>query len=423
MKPVRLSAFFAVVCCLVILSGVQVRVTVAQVIPAAVPLVDEGSYDIRNYLLLGSDTTNPQNSGRTDVLLIVSINRTAGTVAMLSLPRDLWVYVPGWQMQRINTAYAFGEQEEDGGGPQKIIDTIRYNLGLQIDHYARVDFNEFKALIDMLGGIQLTVDCTIQDWRLIDPSFDPALEESWEMFTLPVGIHAMDGSLALWYARSRKTSSDFDRGRRQQALMRGIWHRVLDLGLLPQLADFWPQLTEMVETDIELQEMIDLVPLALTIDPGHMASYTLRQNLEVDNWVTQEGAAVLLPRPNSVAALMGRFLEPPTEHQLVQEQPQVEIVNATGIRGLDRVAADRLALEGFMPRLAEPSAYQYATQLYDLSGQTKGSSLETLRAILRLTEADVVIQPEAERSVDFRIILGASYRSCTYNVIQARPNN
>ena len=176
-------------------------------VPDPVPLLDSSAYDLANYLLLGSDTSNPQNNGRTDAIMVVSVNRTAGTVALLSIPRDLYLYIPDWGMGRINTAYAHGEAVEAGRGPQLLIDTIRYNLGLTIDHYARVDFIGFKRIVDGVGGVELPVDCAIQDWRLIEPDMDPTIEENWAIFTLPIGMQHVDGDLALWYVRSRRTSS------------------------------------------------------------------------------------------------------------------------------------------------------------------------------------------------------------------------
>ena len=154
--------------------------------------------------------------------------------------------------------------------------TIRYNLGIQIDHYARVDFSDFKNIVDALGGVEISVDCAIQDWRLKEPDLDQTVEENWQKFTLPVGVYQMDGDLALWYARSRKTSSDFDRGRRHQALLRALLARIRNLNLVSQLSDIWPQVMETVQTDVGLDEMIDLAPLALSLDPSRIASYTFR---------------------------------------------------------------------------------------------------------------------------------------------------
>ena len=86
----------------------SLTITDPDAIPEPMPLLDNSGYDIENFLLLGSDTTNPHNAGRTDVMVIVSVNRTAGTVSMLSIPRDLYVYIPGYRVYRINRAYGYG---------------------------------------------------------------------------------------------------------------------------------------------------------------------------------------------------------------------------------------------------------------------------------------------------------------------------
>jgi LCP family protein required for cell wall assembly len=382
------------------------------------PLVDEGDYDIVNFLLLGADTTNSDNSGRTDVLTIVSVNRTASTVSMLSLPRDLYVYIPGNRVARINTAFGWGETNlGEGQGAQLLIDTIRYNLGLEIDYYARVDFNGFHQIIDDLGGVEVSVDCAIQDWRLREPGLDQTVEDNWEIFTLPVGVHLMDGDLALWYARSRRTSSDFDRGRRHQALLRALWRRIRGLNLIDQISDVWPQVLETVETDIALEDMIGYAPLALSLDTSHIASYLFRPNIEVSFWTSPDGGSVLAPNRDAIAELERQMFEPPTEHQLVQEGARIEVINASGVRDLDDVAADRLAWEGFVPVIGEPTPnFRQYTVIYDFTGQTKGSSLGTLQRVLRVGDEGVIIEPDPNRTVDFRVVIGGSYYSCTHAV-------
>lgn len=387
-------------------------------IPEPAPLLDEGEYDILNILLLGSDTTNPRNAGRTDVILVVSINRTAQTVAMLSIPRDLYVYIPDHRVYRINSAFGYGQTESyAGGGAQLLMDTIEYNLGLHIDHYARVDFNDFRQIVNDIGGVEVAVDCALQDWRLREPDLDPTLEDNWEMFTLPVGVHQMDGDLALWYARSRRTSSDFDRGRRHQVLMRAIWQRVRSLNLVEQLTDIWPQTLELVETDIPLDTMIGLAPMALTIDTSRIASYMFRQNHEVISWRSPEGSSVLVPERDVMMATLRDFLLPVTEQQLIREHAVVEVVNASGWRGMARVAAERLAWEGFVPQISNDSVmYQDYTVIYDYTGQSKGSSLGVLQSALRVSDGQVRIEPDPNRTVDFRVVLGGQYYACTYAV-------
>lgn len=387
-------------------------------IPEPMELLDEEGYDIANFLLLGADTTNPNNSGRTDVLMIISVNRTAGTVSMLSLPRDLYVYIPGDRVQRINTAYGWGEQNlGEGSGPQELIDTIRYNLGIEIDYYARVDFDGFRDIINALGGVDVSVDCAIQDWRLREPDLDQTVEDNWEIYTLPVGLHLMDGDLALWYARSRRTSSDFDRGRRHQVLMRAVWQRIRGLNLVDQLSDIWPQVLETVQTNITLNDMLGFAPLALSLDTSRIASYVFRPNIEVSFWSSPEGSSVLAPNRDAIRELLHLMIQPPTEHQLVQEGARIEVINASGIRGLDQVAADRLAWEGFVPSIGTPAdAARNYTVIYDYTGQTKGSSLGTLQTVLRVSDEGLIIEPDANRTVDFRVVIGSSYYACTHAV-------
>lgn len=385
-------------------------------VPEPMPMLDYGDYAVENILLLGSDTTNPANAGRTDVMVIVSINHTSGTVSMLSIPRDLYVYIPGDRVYRINTAYGFGERTGTGGF-EKLVETIRYNLGLNIDHYARVDFRDFRSIVDSLGGVEIAVDCAIQDWKLKEPDLDPTVEDNWEMFTLPVGVHTLDGATALWYARSRRTSSDFDRGRRHQQLLRALWGRVRSLNLVDQLSDIYPQALEIVQTDLELDDMLSLVPVALNLDPTRLASYTFRPYVETQSWLSPEGSSVLVPQRVAIRALEQQMIEPPTAHRLLNADLRVEIVNASGSRSMPQVAADRLAWEGFVPQIASDTLpYQDATQIIDYTGQYKGSSLGTLKAALRVREENIIISPDPNRTVDYRVVIGGYYSSCTYNV-------
>lgn len=416
MRAVFLIAAALVMLCLVPAVAGQGE---ASDIPDAVPLVSEGDYDIINFLLIGSDTFNAANVGRSDVILIVSVNQTAGTVSMLSIPRDLYVYIPTDRVYRINTAFSVGETNGyPGGGPQALIDTIRYNLGLEIDYYARVDFNDFRTIIDDLGGAEIVVDCAIEDWRLISPELDPELEESWAMFTLPVGVHTMNGDLALWYARSRRTSSDLDRGRRQQALMRALLARIRQLDLLTQLSDIWPQVLESVDTNIPLDVMLGLIPLATSLDSSRMVSYTFRSGIEVRGATSPEGSSVLVPERDAVAALLGQMMIPPTENRLAASQTRIEVVNATGIADMGSVAASRLAWEGYsVTVLPAADRYQGYTQIIDYTGQSKGSVLTALQSLLRLSDEAVSIEPSADRTADFRVTLGGNYYPCTYNVI------
>jgi LCP family protein required for cell wall assembly len=391
-------------------------------IPPPMPLIDTGTDDIINVLLLGSDTTT-SGAGRTDVMIVVSVNVTQETVSLLSIPRDLYVYIPQNGMNRLNTAYGFGEyQLGEGLGPSTLIDSITYNLGLQIDHYARINFTAFRDIIDSVGGIEVSVDCAIRDWRLIDPSFDPNLEESWELVTLPVGVHTLDGDTALWYARSRRTSSDIDRGRRQQVILRALLSRIRELGLLDQITMIWPQVQELVETDMSLDVTLRLLPIAAGLDATRMASYTLHNTVEFSPWRAPDGASVLAPNRPALRELVARFLTPPTVWRHVTQGVRVEVVNAVGSTSLTRIALDRLAQEGYVASEGQPTDYSSFTSITDLTGQTKGSSLSALQDLFNVADDQIDFAPNAARTVDYRITLGADFQTCTSPVVQPASN-
>jgi LCP family protein required for cell wall assembly len=394
-------------------------------VPPFVTLVDgPAEANLFNILVLGSDTANSANAGRTDAILIASINRSANTVSLLSIPRDLFVYIPGWTMQRMNAAFGFGEHNGyQDGGYGLLRDTIRYNLGIGIDAYARVDFNGFVDVINALGGVEVSVDCAIQDWRLKSPDLEVSVEENWELFTLPVGVHLMDGDLALWYARSRRTSSDFDRGRRQQDLLRAIWRRLRELGLLSQVPALWGQVNEIVETDITLPDALSLIPVALGMESSNIATYVFRSGEHTRSWVTPGGSSVLLPNPDAVQRLVEHFVQPPTSNRLLRSAATVDVVNANGYPGLDRVAADQLAWAGIsaIPAGIDQSGLRSRSVVYDFVGRTKGSMLSQLLEALRLSDDAVIIEPNADRTVDYRVILGGDFRSCAHSVAAPIP--
>jgi len=166
-------------------------------IPNAVALIDEGDQDITHILLIGAATEYSSNPGLTDTLMIVSVNPASQHIAIVSIPRDLYVYVPDFGMMKINQAYFLAEQRETGTGIATLNATVEHNLGIIIDFYARVNFDSFPDLVDSVGGIDITVDCSIEDWRLIEPDMDITVEENWERFTLWSGLHHMDGDTAL----------------------------------------------------------------------------------------------------------------------------------------------------------------------------------------------------------------------------------
>ncbi|MCA0452983.1 MAG: LCP family protein [Chloroflexi bacterium] len=393
-------------------------------IPTKVPLVDRQGYDLVNIVLLGIDSElTGDNIDRTDTMIIVSINRTTNTVSMLSLPRDLYVYIPGWTMQRLNLAYTHGEQVGwTGGGFGLLRQTIFYNFGINVHYYIKVKLSGFKEIINTLGGVSLTVDCAIQDQELIGakPPKQAAGPDDDGYYILPIGAYTLDGDGALWYARSRHTSIEFDRGRRQQQLLRAIWRAGLNNGQITQLPQLWSQLTQVVETDLKFEDMLGLLPYALSLNPDSIEHFIFQRLYHTTPWTPPDGANVQLPVPDTVRQLMEDFYTPPSQSQIEISGVTINVFNGTGNADWDKVAADRLGWSGFNAIAAGTADNtQYTdTVLIDHAGTSKGSKVPEVVKILNIKPENVRVEPDPNRTADYDIILGTNYSSCTYQVIQ-----
>ncbi len=236
--------------------------------------------------LLGSDKRPGQTYFRTDTIVLAAIRPNSGQVTLISVPRDLYVYIPTVGMDRINAAYEYGVMYNyPGGGAALLKDTILYNLGIRIDHIAIVDFDGFSRIVDTLGGLDVPVYCPYTDWHLINPNYDPENENNWALFTVGPGVVHMDGDLALWYARSRKKSSDFDRGRRSQEVLRALYAQALQTGAISKIPQLYNDFSSAVITDLDLNGILKLSPLALHLTNADIRSYYIGRE-DVTGWMT-----------------------------------------------------------------------------------------------------------------------------------------
>ncbi len=398
-------------------------------VPSPVPTLDRHGDDLMNILLLGNDgqITN-DNFLRTDTMIIVSINRTAGTVALLSLPRDLYVYIPGWTMQRLNLAYIHGEQGQwPGGGFGLLRQTILYNFGINVHYYAMVGLDGFKSIVDAVGGVNIAVDCAIEDLPLIDTEVPKGAYKATEdgEYVLPVGYYSMSGAEALWYARSRGSSSDFDRGVRQQQVLRAVWRKAKETGLLGNIVPLWNEGSQYLSTDMTLQDVLGLVPMALNLDPSQIETYEFARTYDTIPWQPPDGSYVQLPDYEHMLQRLNDFYTPPTNNQLVQEHSTISVLNGTAKADWDIVAAQTLMTDGFnavADGAADNTDYP-DTILIDHTGRSKGSNAADIAKVLNVKPENIQIEPDPNRTVDFEVILGGSYNSCPrQGVLPVDPN-
>lgn len=388
-------------------------------IPSPVPTLNRQGYDLMNILLLGNDGELTDDGFlRTDTMIIVSINRTTNTVAMISLPRDLYVYIPGWTMQRLNLAYIQGERGGwPGGGFGLLRQTILYNFGINVHYFAMVNLTGFKAMVDAVGGVNLSVDCAIEDLPLIGAEVPQGAykNEAEGDYVLPVGYYSMTGAEALWYARSRHNSSDFDRGRRQQQVLRAVWRKARDTGLLNNVVSLWNEAMQNVQTDLTLEDVLGLVPLALNMDSSQIQDFRLIRTYHTTPWQPPDGSNVQLPVYDPLRQLLQDFYTPPTENQLVVRRSSIDVFNGSGNPNWDNVAADRLAWDGFgavaMGNAPDSEAID-DTILIDHTGRTKGSSLNDIARTLNVRPENIRVEADPNRTVDYEVILGRNYNSC-----------
>jgi LCP family protein required for cell wall assembly len=383
--------------------------------------------DIFNVLLIGRDTPKGDKAYRTDIMIVVSINRKAQSVTLLTIPRDLYVYIPGWTMNRINTASAYGDTiGYPGGGVALLQQTILYNLGLPIHRWARIDFAGFKQVIDILGGVDVPVSCAMQDWRLKDPyNVDQDVQDAgnWHLYTVEVGVQHMDGDLGLWYARSRKRSSDYDRSRRQHQVLRAMLDKALQLNMLPKAPEFYQQYIEIVDTDMSIGDVLQFVPLAATMDRTRIKSRFIGRD-HIWPWTTPQGASVLLPDRDAISRLLEEAFQPPPENVLQRAGPAVEVWNGTGNAALSLLAADNLTWGGIANLPGSPDRADYATTtLFDYTTTPKGSIRAHLQRVLNLNDASVIALPDPNAKYPYRVVLGSDYDSCVkpQYIVRATP--
>jgi LCP family protein required for cell wall assembly len=240
-----------------------------------------------NLLLLGSDR-RPWDAGfRTDTIILITINSEQGNVNVTSFPRDLWVMLPNWGMSRINTAWTYG-------GWNMMRDTFQHNFGVKIDYHILVDFSSFKKIVDGLGGLDIKVGETVSDYR------------AGYWITIKKGLQHMDADTVLWYSRTRKTTNDIARNRRQQEVLTALLDKFISIDAIRRAPELYDLYNNSVKTDITLVDVLRWLPFAAKfIETRNMHQYFITYK-EVYDWITPEGAMVLVPNKDALMKVIRR---------------------------------------------------------------------------------------------------------------------
>jgi hypothetical protein len=276
-----------------------------------------------------------------------------------------------------------------------------------VDYIAQVDFHGFQRLVDTLGGIPINVEHPIFDATY------PSEDYGYERLFIPAGLQVMNGDLALRYARTRHASSDFDRSRRQQQVLRAILHEVRARGLLSQatlLPELVRDLQESVSTTLPLSDLNTLrglAALAQRLDAERILTLSINPN---DVGIVWESGSDIYWDPADVAAQVARLQAGPGAKV---EQARVQVLNGAGVPGLAGRVTARLAAQGFSLAAPDDAPRIYErSQLIDYRGRPE--TLRRLAETLGLDPGDVYSVPPAGSpsadGVDLVLILGENYQ-------------
>lgn len=229
-----------------------------------------------NLLVLGVDRA-PEGTalGRTDTIILVSAEPLTAKVDMLSIPRDLWIGLPGGGENRINTVHFFAEAEQPGSGPETTLRVVREIFSVNLPYYARVRFDGVVQIVDAMGGVELDLNEAMSGYE--------------------AGRNHLTGEQALAFARDRSGSDDFFRMARGQMLIRAGVKQMLTPRGISRLPQVTAAVLEMVDTNIPLWQWPRLgLALVRAVVFDSIDSRTFDRQM-ASPWTTNEGASVLLP--------------------------------------------------------------------------------------------------------------------------------
>ena len=412
------------------LSGIDGTKTPVTPVPSEVPAPqvelpqwDGGSrINIAFFGLRGGDIRDEGCPACTDTIILLTIDPISKTAGMLSIPRDLWVVVPGFGHSRINTAWTVGEAAKlPGGGPGLAMETVSQLIGVPVHYYVQVDFGTFISFINLIGGI----DVYVEQRMVLDPT-----GSGQDHFVLQPGdFRHLTGKRALAYARCRDESQgcsdgDVGRARRQQQVILAIRDKVFDPTEFPKLLTQAPALfaefSSGVHTNLPLEDIIKLAVLARDIPLENIRQRVIDNNMAVFANTTLDGvpASVLRPVPDLIRVLRDEIFtadgpaSPLAQGDLVtlmrSEAARVRVTNNTYTAELARRTANFLQAQGVqVTEIGVPTGDASLTVLIIYSPRL--CTLKFLTELFGFTRYQILMKPDPAASVDIEIRLGEDW--------------
>lgn len=366
------------------------------------------SFGHTNVLLLGTGGATHEGPDLTDTIIVASVNQETGNMSMLSIPRDLYINDTLYEKGRINQIYSVIKAETEDSeealiGTSRAVENL---IGMPIHYYAKVNFKALVDLVDILGGVEIYVEESIND-----PLYPKDGTLGFEPFYIEKGLHSLDGKTALKYARSRQTTSDFNRSKRQQKLLFAIKEKAVKQGILSSLGqvnEILETLSKNIETNVSSKEIFHVGGIAnkftkdkftthvIHDDPSRCGGflYTPDQNL-------YGGAFVLVPAGGAIN--LNKYMQLVfTNPNILQQDIGLQILNGTKQGLLAAKAKVLLTRHCFgVYRYGNARNQQIKTTSYFIKNITeaefKGSELEKYISFLQtMIPGKVSFNPPAE---------------------------
>jgi LCP family protein required for cell wall assembly len=354
----------------------------------------------------------------TDTLILFTIDPISKTAGMLSIPRDLWVNIPGFGYSRINTAYTDGEGAKlPGGGPALVMKTVEQLIGVPIHYYAQVDFDTFSKLVDAVGCVNV-----VPTEKL---TLDPVGGGKDHVVITPGGVRELCGWKALAYARIRKTAAgdgDEGRSRRQQQVIFGFQEKISDPKVFPKLIlqapQIYAELQSGIHTNMPIEDAIKLAVLGKDIPQSSIKSGIIDTTMATfDNTVLAgQAASVMKPISDKIRVLRDTIfttsgpLSPMAQGDAVSlmrvEEARVRVVDGTFTTGLDQRAGAWFQSQGMGVTEVGAASENYSSTLIVVYGP-KLYTVRYLQKTFGFTSNQIKFSPDPKSTVDLEIRVGA----------------
>lgn len=378
-------------------------------------------YGHTNILLLGTGGSGHDGADLTDTIMIANINQETNQVSLLSIPRDFYITDKKAGSMRINNIYHVGKNElgDANLGLSMLKDHVENITNIPIHYYVKVDFNGFEKIIDALGGIDVDVPEAVYD-----PEYPRGENIGYEVFSIGAGPQHLDGATALKYARSRHTTSDFDRSKRQQIILYAIKEKAEKEGILAdtgKIKDLYDALQAYIDTDVTAREIITLGKIGSQIKRENIMTYSIHDDpskcgglLYTPARDLYGGASVLVPADKTFKDIH-RLTDINLNHpEIRQNGIKLQILNGT--KGIGLAAESKIILNRYcinVTRFGNGQAKDITTTTYYTKRQIPETVMESLQELIPGTISTVIpgkyLDFPYASDADIIIELGADY--------------